>query len=131
MHVFCERSGLILSHLCQPRFFLTQIPRSKRSVVQNDEQILFEIQSECFPLCFPVKTVLFYQNNFNFVSVNYSEGCRKFPTKTGVRLVKVPLYMGLMFLQVFVVLLKISLFRFAFKCLKSIRIASNAYTLPR
>ena len=35
--------------------------------------------------------------------------------------------MGLMFLQVFAVLLKISLFQFAFKCLKSIHIASNAY----
>ena len=35
--------------------------------------------------------------------------------------------MGLMYLQVFVVQLKISLFQFAFKCLKSIHKASNAY----
>ena len=63
-------------------------------MVQNDEYMLFEIQSECFPLCFHVKTALFYRNNYSFVFINYSEGCRKFPTKTDVRLLKVPFLYG-------------------------------------
>jgi hypothetical protein len=63
-------------------------------VVQNDEYILSEIKSKCFPSCFHVKAALFYRNNFTFVFINYSEGCRKFPTKTGVRLLKVAVLYG-------------------------------------
>jgi len=78
-----------------------------------------------------LKQYYFYQNNVTFVSVNYSEGCRNFAAKTGVRLVEVPFLYGSNVSAGLCLLLKIPLFQFAFKCLKSIHIASNAYTLPR